>query len=770
MPANSLRTAPGLAGWQGQLLRDINAGLVVFLVALPLCLGIALASNAPLFAGLVAGILGGIVVGAISGSHSSVSGPAAGLTAVVAAQIASLKSFDAFLFALVLAGALQIVLGMLRAGAISGFFPSSVIKGLLAAIGVILILKQIPHILGHDTDPEGEMSFSQPDHENTFTEISRLFYGEVHQGALVIGLVAIAILVIWDRVHVLKKAPLPSALVVVISGILLSEWFQALGAPWAIESTHLVDVPVAKTWNDVFGFFRYPDWSQWNNPAAYVAALTIAAVASIETLLNLEGIDKIDPLQRTSPPNRELIAQGCGNMMCGLVGGIPVTSVIVRSSVNINAGGRTKFVAIFHGVLLVLAVFVLPSYLNHIPLSCLAAILFVTGFKLASPKLIRQMYKEGPAQLVPFLATLFAIVFTDLLIGVAIGLCISIAFILRSNMMRPIRSVIEKHAAGDVTHIQLANQVSFLNRAVLDRAFHELPAGAHLLLDASSTDYIDPDVLSLIRDFKDQTAAIRGINVSTKGFNSKFGIDNEIKYVEYTTQQLQQRLTPHEVLQILRDGNQRFRSGSRISRDLSKQMDGTSAGQHPLAVVLSCIDSRSPAEIIFDLGLGDIFTIRIAGNVVRSKVLGSLEYGCKVAGAKLILVMGHTKCGAVTASVDLTYSGNKVAEATGCQHLDIIIDEIRQSIDVEDRQRFATLSAPEKSVFIDDVARRNVIHAVKLIPHESETIQQLLREGKIAIVGAMYNVTTGEIEFLMDHAIGLETLIGGTSRGSGIHR
>lgn len=765
MPADSTLISPSFKGRTSHFMRDINAGLVVFLVALPLCLGIALASNAPLFSGLVAGIVGGIVVGAISGSQSSVSGPAAGLTAVVASQIAALNSFEAFLFALVLAGGLQIVLGLIRAGAISGFFPSSVIKGLLAAIGVILILKQIPHILGHDTDPEGEMSFSQPDHENTFTEISRLFYGEVHQGALVIGLIAIAILLIWDRVRFLKKAPIPSALVVVVSGVLLSELFQTLGAPWAIESSHLVDVPVAKSWEDVLSFFRYPDWTQWKNPAIFVAAATIAAVASIETLLNIEGVDKIDPLQRTSPANRELIAQGCGNMVCGLIGGIPITSVIVRSSVNINAGGRTKLATIFHGVLLVIAVVVLPNYLNHIPLACLAAILFVTGFKLASPKLVKQMYREGLPQLIPFLATLVAIVFTDLLIGVAIGLGISIAFILRSNMMRPIRSVIEKHAAGDVTHIQLANQVSFLNRAVLDKAFHELPAGSHLLLDASTTDYIDPDVLSMIRDFKDHTSAIRGIHVSTKGFNSKFGVSNEIKFVEYTTQQLQQKLTPFEVLQLLKDGNQRFRSGSRISRDLSRQVDGTSAGQHPLAVVLSCIDSRSPAEIIFDLGLGDIFTIRIAGNVVRSKVLGSLEYGCKVAGAKLILVMGHTKCGAVTASVDLTYSGNNVSDATGCQHLDIIIDEIRQSIEVEHRQRFSTLTAPERSAFVDDVARRNVIHAVNLIPHESETIRQLLEQKKIAIVGAMYDVTSGEIEFLLEHAIGLDVSHAGTSRG-----
>lgn len=737
------------------ILRDLNAAIVVFLVAVPLCLGIALASGAPLFSGIIAGIVGGIIVGSISGSQTSISGPAAGLTAIVAAQIAELKSFETFLFALTLAGAIQLVFGAARAGTLSAFFPSSVVKGLLAAIGVIIILKQIPHILGHDSDPEGEMSFVQPDNENTLSEIGRLFFGEIHLGALVIGLLSIFLLVTWDRSRFLKKSLVPAPLVAVILGVGISEFFRRLGGEWEIQSSHLVAVPIATGVQDLAGFLIMPDWNQWSNPAVYYAAMTIALVASLETLINLEAVDKIDPLQRQSPPNRELIAQGFGNIACGLIGGIPVTSVIIRSSVNINAGGRSKLVTIAHGCLLLLCVVLLPTYLNLIPLSCLAAILLTTGLKLASPRLMKQMFREGYNQFIPFIATLTAIVLTDLVVGVGIGLAISVAFILRSNIRRPITTIVEKRLNGEVLHIKLANQVSFLNRASLENALNQVAPGSQLLLDAESTDYMDPDVISLIRDFIDNTAVVRNIQVSTHGFQQHFGIEDRTLFVEYTTQQLQERMSPRDVLTALQDGHKRFRSGSRLERDIGKQRSDTSHGQHPLAIVLSCIDSRSPVEIIFDLGLGDVFTIRIAGNVARNKVLGSIEYGCKVAGAKLILVMGHSRCGAVTTAVDLDFSGRNVKEATGCDHLDLIIHDIQKSIGPKEKLAFANAKVEHRQAVVDQVARKNVIRSVQLIAQESATISCLLAEGKTAIVGAMYDVVSGDIEFLTENAIGL---------------
>jgi carbonic anhydrase/SulP family sulfate permease len=727
--------------------RDLTAGLVVFLVALPLCLGVALASNAPLFSGVLAGITGGILVGLVSGSQTSVSGPAAGLTAIVATQIATLGSFPAFLMAVVIAGLFQIVLGIARAGFIAAFFPSSVIKGLLAAIGVILVLKQIPHVLGHHADPLGDMAFVQPDHENTLSELGRLL-GDFHPGAAVIGLASVAVLLVWDRWKLLKESSIPAPLIVVLLGVGVSLWFRCLGGPWAIGPSHLVQVPTADSLAGFLGLLQLPDFTQWSNPAVYTAAVTIAAVASLETLLNLEAVDKLDPRQRTSPPSLELVAQGIGNMVSGLIGGLPVTSVVVRGSVNINAGGQTKLSAVVHGVLLLVSVALLPAWLNIIPLSCLAAILLVTGVKLFSPMLVRQMWDEGRYQFVPFALTVIAIVLTDLLIGVLIGMVVATGFILRSSVQRPLRRIVEKHLGGEVVHIELADQVSFLNRAALAQALDEVPRGGHVLLDARSTDYIDPDLLSLIRDFKNHTAPARNVEASLLGFRSRYELRDRTQYVDYSTRELQSALTPQQVLQILKDGHARFLTGRRLTRDLGLQLDATGGGQHPLAVVLSCIDSRTPAELIFDLGVGDIFSVRIAGNITSRKVLGSVEYGCAVAGAKLILVMGHTGCGAVTTAVDLICSAGTVAEATGCQHLEHIVHDIQQSIDPVTCRGVNQLPAAGKELFIDAVASRNVSRTVGMMLTQSQTLNQLVRDGRIAIIGAMYDVVTRDINFL----------------------
>lgn len=741
--------------------RDLTSGLVVFLVALPLCLGVALASGAPLLSGVLAGIVGGILVGMLSGSHTSVSGPAAGLTAVVAAQILSLGSFPAFLLAVVLAGLIQIGMGLVRAGFLAAFFPSSVIKGLLAAIGVILILKQIPHLFGHDPDPEGDLAFQQPDHENTFSELARTI-GDIHPGAAAIGLLSIVVLFVWGKWKPLKHSPVPAPLIVVLLGVGVSLWFRQLGGAWVIEPSHLVQVPVADSLAGFFGFLQLPDFSQWANPAVYIAAVTLAAVASLETLLNLEAVDKLDPQQRTSPASRELLAQGIGNVTAGLIGGLPITSVIVRSSVNINAGGKTKLATVIHGVFLLVSVALLPVWLNLIPLSCLAAILVVTGVKLASPALVRQMWSEGRYQFAPFVLTVSAIVLTDLLIGVLIGLTVSAGFILYSNMRQPIRRFVEQHLGGDVVHIELANQVSFLNRAALSKVLNEVPRGGDVLLDAQSTDYIDPDVLDLIRDFKEQAGPARGVEVSLVGFRSEYQFDDQIQYVDYSTRDLQDALTPQQVLHILKGGHERFRSGRRLTRDLVRQARATAEGQHPLAVVLSCIDSRTPAELIFDLGMGDIFSVRIAGNVTSWKVLASAEYGCAVAGAKLILVMGHTRCGAVTAAVNLIGEVRTAVEATGCQHLDYILKDIQQSIDPATCRAIEARPAAEKQSFVDAVARRNVLRVVEQMRGQSRTLDGLVREGRIAVVGAMYDVVTGDIEFLaedgMYHAIPPESV------------
>ena len=719
---------------------DLTAGLVVFLVAIPLCLGIAVASQAEPISGLIAGVVGGIVVGALSGSHTSVSGPAAGMTAVVVAQLAILGSFETFLMAVIVAGGFQILMGVLRLGFIAAFFPSSVIKGLLAAIGILLILKQLPHLVGHDSDPEGEMSFHQPNQATTFSALLDIF-DDLHAGAAVVGFVSLAILILWERNKRLKSSFLPSQLVVVLMGVGFTLLSRKLGAFWTIDGDRLVNVPIIDSVQGFFAGLKLPTLAVLTNLKVWISGATIALVASLETLLNLEAVDKLDKYGRKSPPNRELLAQGVGNVVSGFLGGLPMTSVIVRSSVNVHSGARTKLSAIFHGFLLLTSVVLLPTYLSLIPLSCLAAILLVTGYKLAHPKLIRQMWNEGLHQFAPFAATIVSIVLTDLLTGTIIGLCLGLCFILHSNLRRPIRLLIEKHLGGDVYHIELANQVSFLNRARLTRALAELPDGSHILLDARNTDYIDPDILDLINDFAHQTAPARGMQVSLLGFQSKYRLVDRIQYVDYSTRELQAQMRPEQVLKVLLDGNERFRTGQRLPRDLNRAVDATAKGQFPLAVILSCIDSRSPAELIFDLGVGDIFSVRIAGNVAKEKVFGSLEYACAVAGSKLVLILGHTRCGAVATAVRLYFERKSAFEATGCEHLDALINEIKKSIRSDDKPDCT-------DAFITEVARRNVLRTADAIRRQSHTLERLEQEGKIMIAGALYHVESGRVEMI----------------------
>lgn len=741
------------------LSKDLIAGLVVFLVALPLCLGVALASNAPPIAGLIAGIVGGILVGVLSGSHSSVSGPAAGLTAVVAAQIASLGSFQAFLVAVVLAGALQVIMGMCRAGFISAFFPLSVIKGLLAAIGVILILKQIPHLLGHDTDPMGDKSFQQTDGENTFSELAVAFF-DVHPGAILVGIASIALIVFWDKVKFLKQSPVPAPLVVVVLGVLLNQLFQVLGGLLVIESSHLVAVPVTAGPGDfIRNALIFPDWRVLSNPVVYTSAVTIAVVASLETLLNIEAVDKLDPKQRVTPPNRELLAQGVGNIAAGLIGGLPMTSVIVRSSVNINAKAESKVSAIWHGVLLIGCVMLVPALLNQIPLAALAAILLMTGLKLASPKLIRQMWSEGHKQFLPFIITILAIVLTDLLVGVLIGLAVSIGFILHNNARRPLRRILEKHVSGDVMHIVLANQVSFLSRASLEQALRSVPRGGHILLDAGNTDYIDPDVLDLITDFRDTTAGAIGVKLSLKGFRDKYPqLQDHIQFVDYSSREMLQELTPERVLQLLQEGNERFLGSRPLTRDQNRLVEATSAGQFPMAAVLGCIDSRAPAEVVFDLGLGDIFSARVAGNIATPELLGSLEYACAVVGSKLVVVLGHTSCGAVNAAVDLLAAAKKASEATPCGNLDGLVNEIQQAINPATLKKPDQWSPGEKVAYANEISRHNVMRTIRMIRQRSATLDRLVLEGKIAIVGALYDVSSGRVDFFQTTESSLQPL------------
>lgn len=491
---------------------DAPAGLVVFLVAVPLCLGIALASGAPLFSGIIAGMVGGIVVTMFSGSSLGVSGPAAGLAVIVLAAIEDLGSFETFLVAVVIAGIIQILLGIARAGIIGYYFPTSVIKGMLSAIGIIIFLKQIPHAFGYDADPEGDLDFAQADGQNTFTELSNMI-DFITPGAVVIAFVSLAILILWEQ-RFMKKIKIfqiiQGPLIVVVLGIVFGKIFSE--GSLAVSGEHMVSIPVADDFSGFLGQFTLPDFSAITNPQVWIIGVTMAIVASLETLLCVEATDKLDPQKRVTPTNRELRAQGIGNIVAGLIGGLPVTQVIVRSSANIQSGGQTRLSALVHGILIFLAALVIPNVMNMIPLASLAAILLVVGYKLAKPALFIDMYKKGWLQFIPFVVTVLAIVLTDLLVGIGIGMAVAVFNILLTNLKNPYVLKTTHDSSDKHYQIALSEQVTFLNKAQILRELNRIPNDAELYIDASKTVFIEHDVLEIISDFK-ENAKYRNIAV-----------------------------------------------------------------------------------------------------------------------------------------------------------------------------------------------------------------------------------------------------------------
>ncbi|MDA7693199.1 SulP family inorganic anion transporter [Flavobacteriaceae bacterium] len=495
------------------LKHDLPASVVVFFVALPLCLGIALASGAPLFSGLIAGIIGGIVVGSLSGSQVGVSGPAAGLAAIVLTAIGDLGGFQNFLLAVVLGGLIQLLFGILRAGIIGYYFPSSVIKGMLTGIGIIIILKQIPHFFGYES-PEGDFSFFQHNGENTFSGIfNALKY--ISPGATLIAFLSLAILLLWSnvlskkaRIFELIQGPLVAVAVGILFVVITSD-----NAYWAIQSQQLVSVPVPENINSFLGQFSFPNFGVIGNPQIWITAFTIALVASLETLLCVEATDKLDPEKRVTPTNRELIAQGTGNFISGLIGGLPVTQVIVRSSANIQSGGKTKMAAIIHGFLLLISVLLIPVLLNQIPLSVLAAILLIVGYKLAKPSLFVTMYQLGWKQSVPFVVTVLGIVFTDLLIGIGLGLLVGIVVILIKSFQNSHFLHIEDKSNGKHRiKMTLAEEVTFFNKGAILKEFDSLPRDTVLELDVRKTRFLDHDIIEILQDFSEKRK-VRNIDI-----------------------------------------------------------------------------------------------------------------------------------------------------------------------------------------------------------------------------------------------------------------
>jgi MFS superfamily sulfate permease-like transporter len=478
---------------------NLSASIVVLLVALPLCVGIALASGTPIFSGIIAGIIGGIVVGQLSGSQLSVSGPAASLTFVVSAMILKLGSFETFLLAVLIAGAFQILFGLLKGGIIGDYIPNAVIKGMVAAIGIILMLKQIPHLLGYDADFEGDESFLQDDRNNTLTTILTALKF-LTPTAVLIGIISIILLMLWELGNHKRNKWIhyvPGPLIVVVVAIMLNSYGAEVLQMLPLEQKHLVWLPVANNVHEFLSFFTFPNFHQIGNHEVWLAGFLLAVIASLETLLGIEAVDKLDPLKRVTPSNKELNAQGIGNIISGLIGGLPITSVIVRSSANVNAGGKTKQSAIFHGVLILICVVCIPFVINKIPLSAIAAILIVTGYKIARVTLFREMFKRGLNQFIPFCITIIAILFSNLLYGIAIGIIVSIIFIIRGNF----KSAILMIQDNNQYLIRFRKDITFLNKAIIKQKLESLPNNSYLLIDVKKADFIDKDVIDEINDF-----------------------------------------------------------------------------------------------------------------------------------------------------------------------------------------------------------------------------------------------------------------------------
>jgi len=518
------------------LKNDLPSGLVVFLVALPLCLGISLASGAPFFSGLISGIIGGVVIGCLSGSKLSVSGPAAGLAALVLAAITNIGAFDLFLCAVLIAGILQILISVARLGGIASYFPSSVIKGLLTSIGILIIAKQIPHAVGYKNE------------KSVLTEIGNEYWHpllqplqQIHPGVLIICIVSIIIMLVWEKPFIKNRIKfIPGALVAVIVGVIINQVFIAVNSPLIVGEDHLVQIRAAKSSAEFFSFFTLPDFSGFLNSKVIVTGIMIAIIASLETLLSIEAVDNLDPERNVTNTNRELMAQGIGNSIAGLIGGLPITAVIVRSTANLHAGAKSKLSAIFHGFLLLVCVITVPGLLNLIPLSSLAAVLLLTGYKLCKLSVFKKMFNNGKYQSIPFFITVGVIIGIDLiglypplkgeglLIGVIAGIISAFGAILHGNLKNSYFFHKDQHQEGDIIRIRLSEEVSFLNKAAIRETLDHIPENAAVIIDASHTDYIDYDVLELIKEFRDIKAPLKKIKCRLNGFHEKYQIENQL--------------------------------------------------------------------------------------------------------------------------------------------------------------------------------------------------------------------------------------------------
>lgn len=710
--------------------KDLAASLAVALVAIPLCLGIAHASGAPLMSGLVAGIIGGILVGFFSGSHLSVTGPAAGLTTIVLAAMATLKSFPVFLTATFLAGILQIVFGKLRVGGLSRLFPSPVIKGMLAAIGLTLIFKQFPHLVGYDFESFGVMEFADNPYDveqpyegekaynvNTFTLIAHAFRHLEH-GALMVGLSCLAVLYLWDARFQKRFPTLPGSLVAVVLGVGVNLVLKAIGSGWTVEGRHLVQIPPMSE-----GFLTFPDWSALNNPQVYVIAITIAVIASVESLLTVEALDRLDPHHRFSPPNRELVAQGIGNAACGLLGGIPVTSVVVRGSVNLSAGATSKRSTIFHGMAILLALLAFRAGLNQIPLAALAAVLVHVGAKMANPALMKKMVGRGLGQSIPFFATIVAILFSDLLIGILVGTAVSAAFILR-NLHSAHGFTVTR--SQHITHIRLHEEVTFFHKVRLASVLESVPEDSLVEIDGTQARTIDYDVIDLIDIFCTR-APQKKIQVVIGGIALLENISKD-------------------QLDSMRGEYRQLLDSNRAWAERCKEQDPTffqRAGhaQKPSFFFIRCCDSRVAAETLTGMEPGKLFVHTNLANVVSPhdlNFMSALQYAVEYLNVPHIIICGHYGCTGVRSALSTDSHGL----------IENWVHPIKKVVEIHQTELDAISDPQEREKRIVEL---NVLHQVRNIL-ETEVVQRSIRKLGIPMVHAwVFDGEQGQVKELQSN-------------------
>ena len=712
--------------------KDIPAGIVVFLVALPLCLGIALASGAPLISGLISGMIGGLVIGLLSRSHTSVSGPAASLSAVVLVAIQLLGSFQVFLLALMIGGLIQIALGFLKAGAIADYIPTNIIKGLLAAIGLILVFSQLPYAVGVEIDDSRLLDYSK-DTFAGFEERVLMVVSSIAPGALVLSIISLGIMIFWDKTPLKRLKLFPPSLFVVILGVALNQLFKVFVPELFLEGVHLVNIPEISQFSSLFTF---PDFAAISNGKVWTYAFTIAIIGSIATLLNLEATDNLDPHKRRSPPNQELVAQGVGNTLTGLLGGIPITSVIVRSSVNIEAGAESKLSTLIHGFLLTISVLFLSNIINLIPLASLASILLLVGYKLTSFHMIRQMYHKGWPQFLPFAVTIIGILLTDVLLGVLIGSAISVFFLLRSNFHNPyfIETTNPTNKKKTI-RLELSNEVSFLNKPAIKRTLWNLPKGSKVIVDASFSSYIEPDIIEIFKDYKQTFAVENNIDFSILGMGENLSSKKKIILDRKDTQDRTDLNSPQKILNFLEEGNKRYTDGDLVSRRYQNKKLKDFIKVAPLAVMVNCIDMREPLNMLMNTGIGDLIPLKVAGNLLDRHLIESIEISCRKQKARLILIMGNTSNKLILSSL------KKILEnPDSCSPL--LVPAINEKFFKPEQLTKANLEE-----WSERLMAWNLEFSKNLILSQNQYLNHEISLGKIGLCTAIFDRKSGKIEF-----------------------